>query len=429
MYRTLAATCVAISLSAQDPAGYVAGVHALPNGSSNALVLPGDEIAWFTGTDLIARAPTGAQRVLLQLGAPVFGSFTALLDGGHLLFAEGSNHDLWLVPLLGGTPRVLAQIVFAYDAVAFGPGRALVSAKTGGFGSPDNDVLLLDVATGQVQPVLRIPGASGPVTIDGHGDVWYATASLSFPTPPGTTAVLRWSRGAIDAAIAAGTVLGPAQALTMAAGLDSAGDLEFDSDGDLLFVDWYRNQVGELDDILVGPALPKVLLDYATANVGPASLQFLGNGNGAFEPFAPDAGHRLFVHEAAFGATSQLRRLTTRRARLTAPPAPIPAGAFSLTTTDGPALGLGLVAITAAVIPGEPLLAIPGFEQWLPWNPGMALAVNTHLVTFDGNGVANLRLHNPGFPAGLRGRAQVAVFDPTHGAIGSTPPVDLLLGN
>ncbi|MBK8095700.1 MAG: hypothetical protein IPK26_01250 [Planctomycetes bacterium] len=429
MYRTLAATFVAISLSAQDPAGYAAAVHALPTGSTNVLVLPDADTVWFTGTDLIAGSPGGLQRTLLHFGAPVFGSFTVLLDGRHLLFAEGSTHDVWLVPLHGGTPRALARIVFAYDAVAFGPGRALISAKTGGFGTADNEVVLLDVATGQVQPVLQVPGASGPVAMDANGDVWYATASLSFPTPPGTTTVLRWTASTVAAAIATGTVLGTAQATTMASGLDSAGDLEFDSDGDLLFVDWYRNQVGELDDIQAGGSPPKVLLDYATAGVGPATLQFVPGVNGQFEPYAPDAGQRLFVHETTFGSTSQIRRLTTRRATANVHPTPIPAGPFTLTSTAGPASGLGLVAITAVLTPGEHLLAIPGFEQTLPWNGGMAQAINTHLVAFDGHGAATLMLLNPGFPHGLTGRAQVAFFDSSTGAIGSTAPVDLQLGN
>jgi hypothetical protein len=429
MIRLTLAALVAASLSSQNPAGYAAALHALPNGAGSTLVLPNDELVWFTGTDLVAQAHGQQPRTLLHFASPVFASFTAVADANHLLFAESSNQELWSVPLHGGTPQVLGNLPFAYDPVAFASGQMLISAKVGGFGTSDNDIVLLDVHTGAMQTVAQVPGASGPLEVDAHGDVWYATASLSFPTPPGTALVVRWRRADVDAAIASHTVLGIAQAQTMASGLDSASDIAFDSDGDLLFVDWFNNQVGELDDVHAGSPHRSVLLDYAAASVSPASLQFVGTGAGQFEPFAPVAPHRLFVQEGTFGGTSQLRALRTQRAQSAVHPTPIPAGPFAITTQDAPANAIGLLAISGVVVPGESLLAIPGFEQLLPWNAGMHSAVNTHLLTFDGQGSAQLNLLNPGFPLGLTGRAQCAFFDPQHNVIGSAATVDLHLGN
>ena len=422
---------LAIPVAAQQlDEGYAAVVRTLPSTAGNVLALPGDALAWFDGSDLWYQIPGQPQRSLLHFAVPVFGSFTVAIDSSTLLFGENSTHGLWRVPLHGvpsNTP--LANVVFNYDAALLGPGRALVSAKTTGFGTPDNDLVVVDLGSGATQLLARLPGASGPVAIAGNGDVYYATSSLLFPTPPGQTAVLRLRRAIVDQALAAQQVLTVAQAELVLAGLDAAADLAFDDDGDLLFADWWNNTVGELHDA-TGPAPSlDVLLDYTGAAVGASGVQFTaGAGSGVFEPFQP-AGGTLWVHEQAFGTLSQLRQLAAARPTLTCAAAnPVPAGSFALHLDHGPRLGAGVLVVGFGPAAGGPNLTVPGFEQPLPWDATLGGAIAAWFVTYDAAGSAVVPLHNPGIAPVLQCLFQVACLDAPALRIGSTSPLALPLG-
>lgn len=430
-FRSLCLAAFAAPLAAQQlDEGYAAIVRPLPSTAGNVLALPGDAFAWFDGSDLWYQNPGQPQRSLLHFAVPVFGSFTIAIDSSTLLFGENSTHGVWQVPLHGvPTNTPLANVVFNYDAALLGPGRALVSAKTTGFGTPDNDLVVIDLGSGATQLLARLPGASGPVAIAGNGDVYYATSSLLFPTPPGQTAVLRLRRAVVDQALAAQQVLTVAQTELVFAGLDAAADLAFDDDGDLLFADWWNNTLGEVNDA-TGPApWTDVLIDYSGATVGAAGVQFAAAaGSGVFEPFQP-AGGTLWVHEQTFGTVSQLRQLAAARPTLTcAASNPVPTGSFALQLTQGPRLGAGLLAVGFGPAAGGPSLAVPGFEQPLPWDPTLGGAVATWLLAFDANGNAMVPLHNPGIAPVLQCLFQAACVDASGRVIGSTSPLALPLG-
>jgi len=409
--------------------GHTAVVHALPSGAGNHLETAFGTV-YFDGSDLMLDTGTSGQS-LLTFPSFTFGSFTAPIGANQVLFGESSNGGVWSVPLNGGTAQLVANVPFNYDAVLLDDDRALVSAKTGGFSAPDNDVMFVDLLTGQTQLLAQFPGASGPLAVDAAGDVYYATSPAVFPAPPGTVEVLRLSRAVVDAAILSGQVLGAADATVVVQGIDAAGDLAFDDDGDLFFVDWYQGRIGEIHDADgPQPSLGAPLLDFAGSGLYGSALQFVpaGSTSGAvLEPFQP-AGGALLVQETDYAAISQVREVTAAQPSLTASsPNPVPAGALTLTVSGGPASGLGVLLFEAAQAAGAGALVVPGFEQPLLLDTALSGAPVVVPLGFDATGAAALTVVSPGFAQTIDATAQVA-FVSTADVLGASTPLALQLG-
>jgi|GEM_PF-5386274 len=427
---TLLAALASISLtvSAQQIAeGYSSNTTSLPSGAGNVLKTAFGTV-YFDGTEL--KLDTGAStQSLLTFPSSVFGSFTAPIGNNKVLFGESSNNGIWSVTLNGGAPQLVANVVFNYDAVLLDDDRALVSAKTGGFSSPDNEVMFLDLLTGQTQLLAQFPGASGSLAIDAAGDVYYATAPATFPAPAGTVDVLRLSRATVDAAIVNNQVLGTGDATVVIQGLDAAGDLAFDDDGDLFFVDWMNGVIGEINDASgAQAALGQSLVDFAGSGLSGSSLQFImpaTPGAQVFEPFQ-SAGGTLCVRSGSWATgASQNQCISAAPPVLTSStPAPIPAGSFSLDTAGGPANGFGLLLFATGAAGGSTALSIPGFEAQLIVSASLASSPVFVSVPLDASGAASLWVNNPGFAPVLSAHAQTVVIS-TTGAIGSSNTLSL----
>lgn len=428
--RSLLVAALPAALSAQQIAeGIASQVVPLPTAASCPLALGVDDHVWFDGTDLWRATAAQPPQSLLHLPSFVFGSFTVPVGAGLLLFGETTNHRLWLVPLQGpATAQPLATAAFNYDAAAFDAQHAIVSAKTGGFGAATNDLLLVDLANGSVQPLASLPGASGPVAVAANGDIFYATASNAFPTPAGQTSVLRFPHAVVANAIQQGAVLTASDATVVFAGIDAAADICFDDDGDLLFTDWFQNTLGELNDV-DGPApwLSAPLVLYGSAP-GAAAVQFVPGGAGTvFEPFQP-AGAAVAVFETDYVSTSSLRLLTTARADLTPFAAtPIPTGVVTVQVHGGPANGLGTLAIALDATPGTGTFAVAGFEQPLDWSLALLGTPILWPTVFDAQGNLSVTLYNPGFASPTAATAQVALLS-AAAVLGSSTMRTLSLG-
>lgn len=425
-HPVLFASLLALAPAQTLQEGLAATLQSLPSSAGQVLQLPQGLVA-FDGTALTLTPPGQPTQTLLQLPTFAFGSFTIDAGAGRVLFGESSNQRLWLVALTGPPPAApLATLTFNYDAAPLDAQRVLVSAKT--TGGPNNDLVLVHLATGALQPVASLPGASGPVAVAADGDVYYATASAAFPPPVGGSSLLRIRRTVLDAAIASQTVLTTAQTELVLAGFTAPGDLAFDDDGDLWITDFQQRTVREVNDVATNPSLAAVAVAYPVGAASAATLQFVaGNSNGVLEPFQPGNG-RMLVFETDFFSTSQLRTLTSAQAATAlSGPSLIPSGPFALLTVQGPRLGLGLLAIAAGNPAGVAPLAIPGFEAPLWWSPTLVAAPVVLTVGFDANGAATLALSNPGFPGGLPGIAQVAFVTGQNG-LGAAPPVAFTLG-
>lgn len=411
--------------------GYAQNVQALPNSAGNVLRMPNGELVWCDGSDLWMQTPGRAAKSLRHFAPPVFASFTLALDRKRVLLGESSTHGLHVVTLTttSSNQPPLANVPFNYDAAVLSPGRVVVSAKTGGFSAPDNDLLVVDVANGNVQTLARIPGASGPIAVAPDGDLYYATGSMLYPTPPGTSSVVRFPRPIVDQALATNQVLGSQHAQVVFAGLDAAADLAFDDDGDLLFTDWWNNALGELHDA-TGPAPWRTtLVDYAGGPLGPSGVQFLAAaGPAVFEPFQPTGG-TLLVHETTWGTTSQVRSLRAQLAvAATSVPSPIPAGSFLVEVTGGPRLGLGLMVFGFPPATGGAPLAVPGFEQPIFFDGSLNPGLGAWILSFDAAGRAPLALTNPGVVPNQPFLLQAAFVDAARRVVGATAPLVLQLG-
>ena len=409
--------------------GYAAVPQNLPTGTNHALYLPDqDAVVTFDGIALILDDGV-APRTLLSFNSFTFGSFIRRIDAQHLLFGESSNGDLWLVDLVGGGTRVVANLTLNYDALSWRPGQVLVSAKTGGFSAPDNEVFVVDLARGTTDLVARLPGASGPLARD-RGGVLYATAPAAFPTPRGTVDVLFFRDAQIAGAIGPGHLVAH-DAHLVHGGLDAASAIALDADGDLFFVDWLNGTIGELSR---HPGLHdriSVLSTYPTNGASAAALQFLGGRGTAasFEPFQPSGAGALLALEVDYATSGAvLRRIEPQRAQLTvAPPSPVPTGAFTLAVRDATPGGLAVIAFGLELGGRETPLDLGSFEQLLFWDPDLFTAFESVLLHLDAHGSAHITLHNPGLGRAFRFVAQAAFVDGSAVVIGSTAPLAITL--
>jgi hypothetical protein len=264
---------------------------------------------------------------------------------------------------------------------------------------------------------------------DTEQNLYYATASNTYPPPPGGVDVLRFDRATIQRAFGP-TVLTVTDATIVHSGLDAAGGLALDSDDDLFVVDWVNAQVVEIDDIGGGAFSSSVLIDYSTAAFSAGTVQFvptqLGPAEARLEPFQPLQAGALVMHESAFGSLSQMRYVLPARPVTAASSGTIAPGRFDVVTAGGPAHGLGVLAL--GTMPGPELaIALGGFEQPVFWAFGPGAPLVCLRADFDAAGKASVPLMNPGFGSPMTVGAQVLFTDASASVIGSAAAVTLTL--
>lgn len=411
-------------LRAQLPEGYAEVV--LPqNAAANSFCAIGQDLVWYDGQTLFLDSPGQARRALLSFPSPRFGSFTEDLGNGSVAFAENSFGDVWRVPLaVGGTPQLLTSIPFAYDALRLGPRLLLVSAKTGGFGAAQNDLITVDLVTGARQTIGLVAGSSGPVAKDGNGNLLYANAPLGFPPPPASVSLLRWSAAQWAFALSGGPMLTDANAQTVVSGLQAASDLAVDADDDVFAVDWLSLAILEIDDAQTAPTV-STFASFATSPLSPAGVAFARGAAGLeFEPFAHAGGGELLLVETDYFSTTRMRRIAAAEANvaLVGGGAQVAPGPFALQLQGAAPQGLALFAL-GTVATGAPLpLRLPGFEATLLWEPGLVNPLVTNFAALDGTGSATFGLTNPGFGGGLYLHVQ-ALFATADGRHLATSPL------
>jgi hypothetical protein len=175
--------------------------------------------AWLGGLDFspdgqpIVYEPESGEIRLYEAGMPVtlarftpgmLGAFLAVVPGAHeILFADGevdsSGGKIYSLPLTGGEPVLVDQVSLAYDIAFDGKGRGFISALKV---PDDNRIVLLDrdPASQNKDIVVGIPGGSGPLALDGAGNLYYGTADLT--RPPWSQWLVCFRREQIEAALA-----------------------------------------------------------------------------------------------------------------------------------------------------------------------------------------------------------------------------------
>ncbi|MGE0142185.1 MAG: hypothetical protein AB7I19_10025 [Planctomycetota bacterium] len=427
----IAALLTSMSLAAQtlEP-GYSATATTLPNGTSlNLKLVDLRADVRFDGTSVVFDDGRSTS-TLLTFPAFTFGSFLVRTSASTVLFGESSQGDLYLLPLNGGAPRVLARLPLNYDAVLWNAGAVLVSAKTGGFSSPLTEIWHVDLGSGALDKLAELPGASGPLDLD-RGGIVYATASLAFPTPPGTVEILSFDNRQLQGALGP-THLLYSDARVIYRGLDAASDLAVDGDEDVFFVDWMNGTVGELSRTGRMPPRVSVLLDYAGATFSAGSLQYVGSNNPMtiFEPFQPQFGLRLLVTESNFGTgAARSNSIEVAPAVLSSTPSgPIPLGRFTLEVAGAAPNGFAVLAFGIQTVLGERLIGVPGFEGPILWSDSLLHgSLESIGIPLDAQGRAQVALANPGVGPLLAFVAQAAFVDANTLVLGATAPLRLRL--
>ncbi len=228
------------------------------------------------------------------------------------VFGESSNGSIYRVELAGGL-MLLGTIDLNY-AFAFEPGAAtgIVSAAVCS-SSCSNALHRMDVATGARTTLATIAGPSGPVAFSPAGDLYYATQSNDFPTPPGFVQILRWS----STQLANGPFpLTASGATVFASGLDGGDSMAFGPQFGHLFL--AVSPYGNTSNVLELDRSGSVVGSIASSSDSISDIEvFDAPGDGVLAAFQP-AGARIQYRATDFGlATARVVGLSPRRPVLT----------------------------------------------------------------------------------------------------------------
>lgn len=228
------------------------------------------------------------------------------------VIGENSNGGIYKLSLTTGNPTFVATIGFNYDLVFESATSVLVSASSPSFAS--NNIVRLDLVTGAQSIVAAVSGPSGPIAMSSAGDLYYATQTLVFPTPPGIVSIIRWT----DGQLASGPFpLTEANAMVFSSGFDSGASLAFDPVFGNLFVSvaLYTGNSTIVEIDRTGARVGVV----ATSPVTTGKVEVVdAPGDGACAAFQP-AGRRLKYRTTDFfsTSTSKIETVSPRRPQLT----------------------------------------------------------------------------------------------------------------
>lgn len=330
---------------------------------------------------------------------PSFGSFVEVEPGGaFVLLGESSNGVIFKAPIAamaGLTP--LTTLAFNYD-LAFAPGGAVayVSAATCGFGC-GNELYRVDVTSGATTLVANVGGPSGPVAVSALGDLYYATQSDTFPTPPGAVDVIRWTA----AQLANGPLpLAEGQASVFRGGLDGSSSLAFDPQFGHLYV----------GESVFGSTSRVLEVDRAGAVVGEVatSLDTLGKvevfdvaGAGVLAAYQPSGAQLQYRVTDFNNGTSRVERVSPRRPQIVAQQV----GGSMTITLSGMAPGTTAFVLSSPVALFNPVESAHDLGTYLFWT-GTPYPNNLrrlgNQITADANGTGSFTFSNPGAIQGTR---------------------------
>ncbi len=259
------------------------------------------------------------------------------------VLGESSTGTLLRVSLrsVALVPQTILVLPLNYDAVFEDDEHLLVSAATCGF-SCANRIWRVDLESSTATLLARVAGASGPVALDGPGNLYYGTATSAFPPPPDSSFVLRW-----DAALLSSSgMLDESDATLVGGGFAGAAGLAIDPARGAIFLSENNYATGENRIRRVrgsADSSPVVHEGPPFFSVGNLAFQ-AGPGEAAFLPFQPASGGALRFTRTDFSTSVRRFELVPRRPGLTlGGPGLSGAGPFELRVSGGPPGGFARV--------------------------------------------------------------------------------------
>lgn len=393
------ATLVVAAAAAQDMPGPGFQRAALPYpGHSYTASFASGELLSFDGLE-VQRWDAAGQLLasLASLPSPCFASF-ALLDASesYALLGESSNGQIFRFDLPSGPLTPIATLAFNFDAVQRDPAGWYLSAASCGFDC-GNEIWSLDAFSGAAQLEAQLSGPSGPVAIDAHGNLFYATQSAVFPAPPHSTQV--WIL--LAARLAGVPVLHDADALVWGSGFDSGSDLAVDALTGRIYL--AESDLGSGSNRIVeagsSPALSSVIVE-GRAGRWISKLELLQDpAPSLFGPYQRSDGGRLLYSSTDFASAFERAEIRPRRPALAlAGPGASGAGTLSLELQAGPPQGLALFAAapSAALAASELAVPLPALLPLLSPLPLGSIVLLPGLHALDSAGVAGLALQHQG---------------------------------
>jgi hypothetical protein len=402
---------------ADTPApGYQLAAQPSPAAYAVTCSLPGGDIVTFDGLSVDRwTAAGGYVGNLATLPAFVFASFaTTTPDGSGVVVGESSNGDLLLVAADGSGTTPLVQLAYNYGAAWLPSGDLVVSAATGGLGA-GNDLFQVRLSPPAATLLGHVDGASGPVAVSPDGALYYATQSDSFPPPPGSTDVLRWSAAQVQAG-----GLQEQNAQTIGSGFEGGSSLAVDPLGGGVYLAETNFGLSLYRIVRVGPTpqTSPVVMDSGLAYV--SDLQLLdGGGPGSFDPWQPDDGMLL-----RYNTGLELTTVRPARPLLSATgPGTSGAGRVTFTLTGGVPGGKMFVAACprAHLLPQPIVVPLPTFLYVTSFTLAKTRR-GSSLLPLDASGNGSFVVQNAGNLQGKYGW-QFLVADSTGTFLGSTNQV------
>lgn len=356
----------------------------------------GELITWDGVRVTRESADGGSQAVLFQLPDSDWAGILAIDPTESFAIAGRGTGigELYRVDLISGGGTYLLDLVFNYDANFSPEGWLGISAPSdvGGF----NGIHRFDPATLGLTEIVRVPGPSGPLDFDAVGNLYYAPATMTFPSPPDSQAIDLYLASDL-AALAPGEVLLEDDALTIGFGFDGAGSLLVDEATGAVYIaeNNFGTGVNRIVQVIASPAFSPVLYEGAVGQT--IALEDLrpAAGGAAFGPFQPAAGGSLTFSRTDFIAPGARFDLHPARPTISLTgPGTTGIGPFEF-DVDGALPGGAMWVLIAPAAAAVPEIPLAGFTPplLLGLDP-VALNVLPFPIVADANGEVDFGLFN-----------------------------------
>jgi hypothetical protein len=415
---TALALLTSVARADTPTAGFSLAPQANPAFASAVCKLPGGDIVTFDGSSVDRWTAAGSfVGNLATLPSFAFPSFLIPRpDGLEVYFGESSNHNVYRAATNGTGSSVIVNLLMNYAADVAPNGDLIISAQPFGSG-PDTDIMRVTLSpTITATSIGVIPGASGPVAMAPNGDLYYATASLTFPAPPGSTDVLKWT--AAQVALGGLTDL---NATVFGADFDGGGAMDFDPKSGRVFLAETNFGLGvnKIVRVLTNKANSPVIVNASNSI---SAVQVIETGGPAtFQAYQPSNGSNLFYSTTDFFSFSDVVTVKPKRPTLTASGAGTTGqGPVTMTVTGGVPNGTMFFFFgpQSSYAPTETGYTLGSFLLFTGFVPSQVLRIQFLLPT-DANGTGTFTFWNPGTVHG-QFAFQALVGNAVGGFLGST---------